>query len=288
MDHYYLGCPSWANKDWIGSLFTKGTSSKSMLGKYAGFFNTVEGNTTFYALPDALTVQRWKLDTPQTFKFTFKFPRTISHDLRLQNCQGELTQFLKLMEILDDKLGLLWLQLPPSFSFRDLNQIKRFLAMVSKDFDLCVEVRHLDFYDQGDKENLWRDLLSEAQVDWVHFDTVALFSQRSMEPSVIEAQRKKPRMPERFTATAKHPFIRFIADNDPRLSRDRIEVVANQVSQWIHEGKIPYVTLHTPDCVQCPETARLFHETLQQKVRVGTLKDWDTQHKPEQEQLSLF
>ena len=152
-----MGCPSWGNKDWIGSLFARGNSPKSMLKHYSNVFNTVEGNTTFYALPNASTVQRWIEESADDFKFTFKFPRTISHDLKLRHCQGEVNQFLQLIEPIGNKIGQLWLQLPPNFSFHHFEQLQQFTAALPKEFEICIEVRHLDFYDAGDKENQWQD-----------------------------------------------------------------------------------------------------------------------------------
>ena len=288
MKNYYMGCPSWGNKDWIGSLFARGTSPKSMLMHYSNVFNTVEGNTTFYALPNASTVQRWIEESADDFKFTFKFPRTISHDLKLRHCQGEVNQFLQLIEPIGSKIGQLWLQLPPNFSFQHFQQLKQFIAALPKEFEICIEVRHLDFYDEGDKENQWQDFLITEAINWVHFDTAALFELNADEPSIIDAQKKKPNMPTRFTATGKNPFLRFIAGNDPEHCQQRIEIVAHQVSQWIELGKTPYIMIHTPNCIYCPETARVFHDKLAEKVTVGTLTDWNEQHKPDQEQMDLF
>ena len=60
LENYYLGCPGWGTKTWVGKLFPPGTRSTEFLERYARVFNTVEGNTTFYALPPADTVARWR------------------------------------------------------------------------------------------------------------------------------------------------------------------------------------------------------------------------------------
>ena len=80
IDGYYLGCPGWGVKTWVGRLFPGGTRPTEFLERYARVFNTVEGNTTFYALPAAETVARWRDQVPDGFRFCFKFPRTITHD----------------------------------------------------------------------------------------------------------------------------------------------------------------------------------------------------------------
>ena len=83
--HYFLGCPEWSRPEWKGGLLPARTRSKDFLAGYARVFNTVEGNTTFYALPRPDVVERWKESTPPSFRFCFKFPRSISHDRKLEN-----------------------------------------------------------------------------------------------------------------------------------------------------------------------------------------------------------
>ena len=83
--HYFLGCPEWSRPEWKGSLLPTRTRPADFLAGYARVFNTVEGNTTFYALPRSDVVERWKESTPSDFRFCFKFPRSISHDRKLEN-----------------------------------------------------------------------------------------------------------------------------------------------------------------------------------------------------------
>jgi uncharacterized protein YecE (DUF72 family) len=92
-------------------MFPPGTRSTEFLDRYARVFNTVEGNTTFYALPPADTVARWRDQVPGDFEFCFKFPRSISHDKLLVDCGAELDELFETIQPLN--LGSLMLQLPP-------------------------------------------------------------------------------------------------------------------------------------------------------------------------------
>ena len=56
---YFLGCPMWAEPSWRGSFAPRGGPVNEALAHYAAVFNTVEGNTTFYRVPDPQTVARW-------------------------------------------------------------------------------------------------------------------------------------------------------------------------------------------------------------------------------------
>ena len=112
---YHLGCPGWGVKTWVGRLFPTGTRPTEFLERYARVFNTVEGNTTFYALPAPDIVERWRDQVPAEFRFCFKFPREVSHDKLLIDCAAEVETFLARVAPLGAKLGTLFLQLPPRF-----------------------------------------------------------------------------------------------------------------------------------------------------------------------------
>ncbi|WP_327078262.1 DUF72 domain-containing protein, partial [Pseudoalteromonas sp. H71] len=87
----YIGCPQWSSTAWKGNLFSSQCKNADMLSQYAQHFNSVEGNTSFYADPSPSTALRWAQIVPDDFKFTFKFHRRFSHELQLTNVQKELT-----------------------------------------------------------------------------------------------------------------------------------------------------------------------------------------------------
>ena len=58
--HFYLGCPMWGYKAWVGTdFFPAKTPASDFLRLYSRRLTCVEGNTTFYALPSEETVARW-------------------------------------------------------------------------------------------------------------------------------------------------------------------------------------------------------------------------------------
>ena len=66
-------------------------SSKNMLPYYAERLPTVEINYNFYRMPTERLLRGWSAITPETFRFTLKAPRRITHDARLKDCD-ELTR----------------------------------------------------------------------------------------------------------------------------------------------------------------------------------------------------
>jgi uncharacterized protein YecE (DUF72 family) len=112
---FYIGCAVWGYNDWVGDLFPPGSKSADFLSLYSRWLTTVEGNTTFYAVPNPEVVQRLAAETPESFRFCFKLPREISHE-GLLAAQIETTRaFVERMAGLGQRLGPFFLQLPPGY-----------------------------------------------------------------------------------------------------------------------------------------------------------------------------
>jgi uncharacterized protein YecE (DUF72 family) len=76
-----------------------------------------------------------------------KIPRTISHDLKLQEAREPFAAFLAQTDGLAEKRGPMLLQLPPSLSF-DGSVVTRFLKMVRRMYDgpIVCEPRHATWF----------------------------------------------------------------------------------------------------------------------------------------------
>jgi uncharacterized protein YecE (DUF72 family) len=83
------------HEQWFGSLFTANTAKERSLEAYAKYFNSIEGSTSFYHIPDEKTLQRWTDQVPNDFRFTFKFHRIISHDKKRLNIEEDLHLILR-------------------------------------------------------------------------------------------------------------------------------------------------------------------------------------------------
>ncbi len=284
---FYLGCPEWANADWRGSLFPEGAKPADFLRGYASVFNTVEGNTTFYALPRAEIIARWKDETPETFRFCLKMPQRLSHELRLQGVEADLTQMFRTFAPLESRLGPLFLQLPASFGPRDLPALEAFLEQLSADFRYAVEVRHPEFFSRGPAENRLDALLQRHQVARMVFDTTELYSSTETDPDTREAQRKKPRVAFRDTVTTDHALVRYVGHLEDSRNLPALHRWADQVARWIQAGLTPWFFVHTPGDRTAPELAQTFHQLVRQRLpELPELPAFPQD--PEAAQLSLF
>lgn len=291
---YCLGCPAWSTSDWIGTVFHSQTETCNLLREYSRIFNTVEGNTLFYALPPLATVERWMAEAEDGFRFAPKFPKAISHERRLKDAQAETSAFLKVLEALShgDRLGVSFLQLPPSFNINGLETLSRFLKSLPKEFSFAVEPRHVSWYDQAENEKRLDDLLESHGIDKVIFDTRPLFSQEADDSAERDAMERKPQTPVRRTALAKHPILRFIGRNDPLKNEPWIKEWAPIINKWMLEGRRPYVFAHAADDANAPFVARRMHEQINKlNPLMPQLPEFERDRKgpaQELEQLDLF
>ncbi len=283
---YYLGCPGWGLKSWVGRLFPPGTKQADFLTRYAEVFNTVEGNTTFYALPAADVVARWNDQTPGTFRFCFKFPRTISHDKLLVDCAAEVAGFFDCIAPLAPKLGTLFVQLPPRFGPQHLASLGSFLVALPRGFTYAVELRHDLFFAGGPEEDDAVTLLRELDVDLVMMDSRGLHSGRAL--AVADVRARKPNLPVIMRATASHPLIRCVPHESFEASAHLMAPWAAQLVTWMKSGKQPYFFMHAPDDTHAPENAYAFHAMVRAaagpQMDVGELPTWPGSPR----QLGLF
>ncbi|MFY8272609.1 DUF72 domain-containing protein [Pseudoalteromonas sp. SSDWG2] len=258
----YLGCPQWANNAWKGSLFAPGTQRAQMLSEYARVFNSVEGNTTFYADPNVQTVQRWHDSTPESFRFTFKFPKRFSHDLALSVDQQAINTWLDLMSPLFAKTGSLMLQLPASFAPEHLGRLQAFMAKLPAELNYSIEVRHPQFFDKSLNEQTFNRFCHDKGIDRVSMDTRALFAVTPYNDAIIDAQKKKPHLPVHAIAFGQRPIVRFVTAGLEDEYQSFYQPWLKKIAQWLEQGKEPYVFLHTADNDGAPLLARQFMRDL--------------------------
>lgn len=272
----YLGCPMWGLKTWAGRFFPAGARARDFLALYSRRLNTVEGNTTFYALPDAATVERWREETPPGFRFCLKFPQSISHRRRLRNAQAETAEFLDRLARLGERCGPAFLQLPPTFAGHHLDDLAAYLAGLPRDFRYAVEPRHADFFG-GPAEAALDALLRQHGAARVIFDTTPLFSlPASHSPAVAEAQSRKPQTPARATRTAGFAFVRFVGQPEVAANQPALEAWAARAAGWLAAGDDVFFFLHNPDDTFGPAMARLFHALVAARQPVPPLPEWDS------------
>jgi uncharacterized protein YecE (DUF72 family) len=74
-----VGTSSWSDPGFVEHWYPRGLAARERLPFYAERFEAVELNSSFYAIPDPATVERWAEATPEGFQFDVKLHRLLSH-----------------------------------------------------------------------------------------------------------------------------------------------------------------------------------------------------------------
>ncbi len=289
----YFGCPVWSFRGWVGNFYPKGTKSTDFLREYAGRLTTIEGNTTFYAVPAIKTIASWIEQTPETFRFCPKIPKAISHNGNLFDYADRALQFVDVMRPLASRLGPMFLQLPPSYSPRMMDDLTKFLEVWPREIRLGVEVRHLDWFDAPHRDSL-NQLLVNFNTARVVIDTRPIRTLAgdasivgSSYESLLEARERKPDVPVFLERTADFIFLRFIGH--PELSQNfpAMDEWVKYLVEEMNLGSSAFVFCHSPDNLIAPEICREFHRRIASKINIPPLP-WDEIKPSSFEQGTLF
>ena len=128
-----FGTAGWLYKDWEGIVYPKPRPKGfDPLEFLAGFFNTVEINSTFYHPAKAATAEKWierVADYPD-FRFTAKLWKRFTHERASAWTRAEVREVRAGFDKLNDsgRLGAVLLQFP--WSFRRTEENREWLAML--------------------------------------------------------------------------------------------------------------------------------------------------------------
>ena len=133
MRDWRLGTMGFSYSDWAGVFYPKGLPAGEYLRYYSRYFDTVELDTTFHAVPPPERVRRWAEVTPGEFRFCVKATRVVTHETPADRAVLPLLRFLEVARELGPKLAVVLLQYPPSFSSREMPRLAAFLARLPGD-----------------------------------------------------------------------------------------------------------------------------------------------------------
>lgn len=141
MARLYVGTSGFSYPEWKGTFYPQTLPGEEMLSFYAGVFQTVEINNTFYRYPKEATLAQWAQTVAPGFKFSIKAHRRITHEKRLEAVDSDLAFLFERMRALGDRLGPVLFQLPPSLRC-DLAVLETFLMQLRPGVSVAMEFRH--------------------------------------------------------------------------------------------------------------------------------------------------
>jgi uncharacterized protein YecE (DUF72 family) len=198
----HVGTCSWAEKTLVrsGEFYPKKSmSAEDRLKFYASNFDTVEVDSSYYAIPDKATTELWAYRAPEGFTFHIKAygaltghgvnPKTLPKDIAINLPDKELKKkhlYIKEPSLLRDiaehhvdslvplakagKLGIIVFQYPQWFHYRpeSLDYILACKRMM-KDLPIAVEFRHGSWLTPDRADSVF-DFLREHSIAYVTAD----------------------------------------------------------------------------------------------------------------------
>jgi uncharacterized protein YecE (DUF72 family) len=263
-----IGTQGWNYDAWVGPFYPPETRAADFLSFYARAFDTVEVDSTFYAIPPAKTVRAWADRTPDGFVFALKMPQEITHEHRLRDCAASAGQFFDAVRELGPKLGPVLMQLGPDFGPAELPALASFLPLIPRDVRVAIEFRH-----KG----------------WIHDGIIALLAEHNIALALVDARwiPRKTMLALAERPTADFAYLRWMGPNRDIVDYSRIQFDrTTELERWVaaigplaEKARTVYGYVNNHFAGHSPATARDIQRMLGQ-----------TPIMPHQlgEQLSLF
>ena len=238
----YLGATGWSMKQWVGKWYPKGTKTADYLREYAKQFNTIELNTTHYRIPTDDLVSRWVEAVPDDFRFCPKLPQHISHRNDFGLAQGHLTNFVRSLDGMGEKMGCAFAQLPPYYDASRLEHLTGLLDRWPRLLPLAVEVRHESWFADPFATEALMDALAARGV-------AAVITDVSGRRDVLHGY-----------VTAPRTMVRFVGNGLIDSDYTRLADWAVKLKEW----NLPeaYFFPHEPENVLAPDASAWMAEHL--------------------------
>lgn len=211
-----IGTQGWNYDAWVGPFYPSGTRGADFLGIYARAFDTVEVDSTFYAIPPSKTVRAWADRTPPDFRFALKLPQEITHERRLRDAQDMAKLFFDRARELGPKLGPILVQLGPDFGPTELPALAAFLPTLPADLQVAVEFR---------------------QRGWLYEGVLALLAEHNVALALSDARwiPRKQMLTLAIRPTADFAYIRWMGPDRSIVDYSRLQVDrSRELEAWSH------------------------------------------------------
>lgn len=232
----HIGTSGWSYKDWRGPFYPDSLASKYWLSYYAGFFDTVEVDSSFYRLPTEKTVKEWVGEVPKCFKFCPKMSRYLTQMKKLKEPEEPLERYFSVFDHLKDHLGPVLVQLPPQLHF-DAERTEHFFKVLRKkysDHDFTLEVRH---------------------DTWMEYNSLSLI--RKYNIGLVISQSGVG-FPYAEMITAKNIYVRFHGPGKlygSRYSDKMLQEFAGKFKKWEKEGHAVWAFFNNDQYAYAPMDA---------------------------------
>lgn len=156
----------WSYKFWVDKLYPPKLKAQEYLQEYSKHFNSVEVNSSFYRVPSVSTIKKWKEETNQSFLFSVKTPKKITHEKWDEDKLDYLDFFFNTISNLEYKLGPILFQFPLSFKSESFEALRDMISVLPSGFRYAFEFRNKSWF----RDNFF-DLLEDNKIALVLGDS---------------------------------------------------------------------------------------------------------------------
>lgn len=238
---FFIGTSGWNYPHWKGLFYPEDCPKSHWFEFYSRHFTTVEVNATFYRRFKDQTYHQWRERVPPEFRYVLKAPRQITHRKYLVDVKQDIQEFWASASLLEDRLGLILLQLAPSTPY-DPDRLRRTLLTFEDPGKVAVEFRHKRWLTR-EIEGLLKEIGSVfcsadspkmKLVDWVTSETayIRLHGRKrwySHNYSKEELKEIAQLAREMVNKAATRVYIFFNNDFDGYAPRNALSLM-----QWLH------------------------------------------------------
>jgi uncharacterized protein YecE (DUF72 family) len=237
----FIGTSGWTYADWRGRFYPDDIPKKAWLSWYATQFATTEINGSFYRTPSTESVENWKEQTPEAFKFSWKASKFITHWKRLgASSRNSLELMTSRVERLERKCGPILFQLPAHFE-ADNDRLVGFLDMLPRKYIHVFEFRHPSWYRDRTFEILAAHGVALCISD--HHDA-----------------------PSPWVVTTDHVYVRGHGPRgryEGRYPQKTMDTWAAEIRRWYSKDKTVYVYFDNDQKSAAPADARTLIKLLE-------------------------
>jgi uncharacterized protein YecE (DUF72 family) len=238
-----IGISGWTYPPWRGVFFPKGLPHRRELEFASRQVNSIEINGSFYSLQRPESYQAWHDAAPRDFVFSVKGGRFITHLKRLKGVETPLANFFASGVLcLNEKLGPILWQLPPSFRF-DQDRLASFFDLLPRDTTAAAKLARK--HDARVKGRAWttsgrqRPIRHALEVRHASFETedfIALLREYDIALVVADTAGKWPFIED---VTSDFIYVRLHGDEELYVSgytEAALKEWARKIRAWAKGG----------------------------------------------------
>jgi uncharacterized protein YecE (DUF72 family) len=231
-----IGTSGWIYQHWRGIFYPPKLPQRAWFEYYAGSFDTVEINNSFYRLPSAETFQEWRKQAPRGFVYAVKASRYLTHMKKLSAPEEPLKTFFERARKLGKTLGPVLYQLPPYWHV-NLERFEHFCKALPKKYTHVVEFR---------------------DASWLIEDVFRVMEKYNVALCIHDMAPLK--VPERVTADTVYVRFHGVERYSGSYPKRELEMCARRIEDWQKQKLDVYVYFNNDIGGYAVENARTLKE----------------------------